>query len=144
MTQVRLILFKLMPLPGGCSVHCMLYISCVLQIENEFGFVGPNEKYMRHLLNTAQASLGSTAIIYTRIRPQTLPRAHCWRRSVQARARLHCQVCLPCVSCHSQLMASVLEQRGGLGAGWFDLNRAFSQQKAMNAPGKSPPMCSEF
>ena len=93
----------------------MLYISCVLQIENEFGFVGPNEKYMRHLLNTAQASLGSTAIIYTTDPPPNIAKGnHCWRRSVQARARLHCQVCLPCVSCHSQLMASVLEQRGGL------------------------------
>ncbi len=30
------------------------------------------------------------------------------------------------------------------GAGWFDLNWAFSQQRAMNPPGKSPPMCSEF
>ena len=30
------------------------------------------------------------------------------------------------------------------GAGWFDLNWAFAQQRAMNAPGKSPPMCSEF
>lgn len=30
------------------------------------------------------------------------------------------------------------------GAGWFDLNWAFAQQRAMNAPGQSPPMCSEF
>jgi beta-galactosidase len=27
--------------------------------------VGPNEKYMRHLLQTARASLGDTAVIYT-------------------------------------------------------------------------------
>ena len=56
--------------PGRChflesqSLHG-LNISKWVQIENEFGFVGPNEKYMRHLLNTARASLGSTAIIYT-------------------------------------------------------------------------------
>jgi len=30
------------------------------------------------------------------------------------------------------------------GAGWFDLNQAFGMQRAMNAPGKSPAMCSEF
>ncbi len=39
-----------------------------------------------------------------------------------------------------ELLCSVIDY----GAGWFDLNRAFSQQRAMNPPGKSPPMCSEF
>ena len=34
-------------------------------MENEFGFVGPNEKYMRHLVHTARASLGDAALIYT-------------------------------------------------------------------------------
>ena len=36
-----------------------------MQVENEFGFVGPNEKYMRHLVQTARASLGERALIYT-------------------------------------------------------------------------------
>jgi hypothetical protein len=29
-------------------------------------------------------------------------------------------------------------------AGWFDPSSAFAAQAAMNAPGKSPPFCSEF
>lgn len=35
------------------------------QVENEFGFVGPNEKYMRHLVGTVRASLGDDVLIYT-------------------------------------------------------------------------------
>lgn len=35
------------------------------QIENEFGFVGPNEPYLRHLLASARAALGEDALIYT-------------------------------------------------------------------------------
>jgi beta-galactosidase len=30
------------------------------------------------------------------------------------------------------------------GPGWFDPSSAFAAQAAMNAPGKSPPFCSEF
>ena len=30
------------------------------------------------------------------------------------------------------------------GAGWFDLNYAFGQQRSMNPPGQSPPICAEF
>lgn len=36
-----------------------------LQVENEFGFVGPNEKYMRHLVGTVHTVLGDDLIIYT-------------------------------------------------------------------------------
>lgn len=35
------------------------------QVENEFGFVGPNEKYMKHLVGTVRAVLGNDFIIYT-------------------------------------------------------------------------------
>ena len=35
------------------------------QIENEFGFLGPNEPYLRHLLASARAALGEGALIYT-------------------------------------------------------------------------------
>lgn len=42
------------------------------QIENEFGFVGPNEPYLRHLLATARASLGEDALIYTTDPPPNL------------------------------------------------------------------------
>ncbi len=40
-------------------------LRCPGQVENEFGFVGPNEKYMRHLVGTMRASLGNDALIYT-------------------------------------------------------------------------------
>lgn len=30
------------------------------------------------------------------------------------------------------------------GAGWWAPSDAFGQQKALNAPGMSPPFCSEF
>lgn len=42
------------------------------QIENEFGFLGPNERYLRHLLATARASLGDEALIYTTDPPPNL------------------------------------------------------------------------
>lgn len=42
------------------------------QIENEFGFLGPNERYLRHLLATARASLGEEALIYTTDPPPNL------------------------------------------------------------------------
>lgn len=38
---------------------------CGAQIENEFGFLGPNEPYLRHLLASARAALGDDALIYT-------------------------------------------------------------------------------
>lgn len=36
-----------------------------LQIENEYGFVGGDLKYVRHLVNLAQGILGKEAILYT-------------------------------------------------------------------------------
>ena len=30
------------------------------------------------------------------------------------------------------------------GAGWFDLDYAYGQQRSMNPPGQSPPLCAEF
>ena len=43
-------------------------------------------------------------------------------------------------ACRGALLRRVVD----FGAGWFDLGYAFGMQKAMNAPGKSPAMCSEF
>ncbi|CAL8467305.1 g6842 [Coccomyxa elongata] len=90
----------------------------MVQVENEFGFVGPNEKYMRHLVGTMRASLGDDALIYTTDPPPNIAKG----------------------SLPGDEVFSVID----FGAGWFDLNWAFSQQRAMNPPGKSPPMCSEF
>ena len=36
-----------------------------MQVENEFGFVGPNEEYMEHLVGTVRSVLGGDFIIYT-------------------------------------------------------------------------------
>ena len=36
-----------------------------LQIENEYGFVGGDLNYVRHLVNLAQGILGKEAILYT-------------------------------------------------------------------------------
>ena len=36
-----------------------------MQVENEFGFVGPNEEYMEHLVGTVRSVLGDDFIIYT-------------------------------------------------------------------------------
>ena len=39
---------------------------CISQIENEYGFCGFNDKaYLGHLRDTARASLGSEAILFT-------------------------------------------------------------------------------
>ena len=35
------------------------------QVENEFGFVGPDEDYIRHLIGTARSMLGDEIIVYT-------------------------------------------------------------------------------
>ena len=45
-----------------------------------------------------------------------------------------------CLGSRGPLLRRVVD----FGAGWFDLGYAFGMQKAMNAPGKSPAMCSEF
>ena len=36
-----------------------------MQVENEFGFVGPNEEYIKHLVGTVRSVLGGDFIIYT-------------------------------------------------------------------------------
>ncbi len=36
-----------------------------VQIENEFGFVGPNEPYMRHLIAIAKKAFGDDHILFT-------------------------------------------------------------------------------
>lgn len=43
----------------------LITIWCCLQVENEFGFIGPNEKYLRHLVGTVRASVGDDVLIYT-------------------------------------------------------------------------------
>lgn len=45
---------------------CSDVVACLGQIENEYGFCGFNDKaYLQHLVDTARASLGSEAILFT-------------------------------------------------------------------------------
>jgi hypothetical protein len=61
--------------PGG-AVHGAPADGCLgrgpRQIENEFGFLGPNQPYLRHLLASARASLGDDVVIYTTDPPPNL------------------------------------------------------------------------
>ncbi len=43
-----------------------------VQIENEFGFIGPNVPYLKELLRIARANLGEDVIIYTTDPPPRL------------------------------------------------------------------------
>lgn len=36
-----------------------------MQVENEFGFIGPDQTYMRHLTNTMKSMLHDDVIWYT-------------------------------------------------------------------------------
>lgn len=55
------------------------------QIENEFGFIGPNEPYMRHLTAIAKAALGPDHILFT-----TDPPVHVKRGSLPGSELLTC------------------------------------------------------
>ena len=41
-------------------------------MENEFGFVGPNEPYLRHITATARANLGSEVVLYSTDPPSVI------------------------------------------------------------------------
>ena len=41
-------------------------------------------------------------------------------------------------------MAHAMCRAVDFGAGWFDLDFAFGQQRSKNLKGMSPPYCSEF
>ncbi len=167
-------------MPGAAADGCL---GCgPRQIENEFGFLGPNQPYLRHLLASARASLGDDVMIYTTDPPPnlakgTLPGAevyscapaplplragrHPGARSLTAAAVRACAA--PCSARQQAVGCDFVAAFGAalalpsaeawpgrrgrvvdFGAGWFDLNQAFGMQRAMNAPGKSPAMCSEF
>ena len=42
------------------------------QVENEFGFVGPNEPYLRHLNSTARNALGDNVVLYSTDPPSVI------------------------------------------------------------------------
>ncbi|CAL8469886.1 g9428 [Coccomyxa elongata] len=88
------------------------------QIENEYGFCGFNDKaYLQHLVDTARASLGSEAILFTTDPPNVVTMGGLYGDDV----------------------ISVVDFGPGT-----DVNWAFTAQSIMNPFGKSPPFCSEF
>ena len=61
-----------------------------LQVENEFGFVGPNEKYIKHLVGTVRTVLGNDFIIYTTDPPPNIAKGSLAGDSVY---RYQCHAC---------------------------------------------------
>ena len=105
--------------PQPENYQCMDMKSCVAQIENEFGSVGPNDNYMRHLLNTARASLGSTAIIYT-----TDPPPYLAQGTVAGEEEYRCRhACAVCHACH-KLMSNLSADCHCAGAAWWIAGQA--------------------
>jgi beta-galactosidase len=79
---------------------------------------GSDKVYLRHLAATARAHLGDDLILYT-----TDP-AH--------------------VAAAGTLPGDEVLTTVDFGPAWFYADQFFEVQKSLNAPGKSPPMCSEF
>ena len=52
----------------------MVTLTCCAQIENEFGFIGPDETYMRHITKTAKNALRDEVILFTTDPPDKAPR----------------------------------------------------------------------
>ena len=92
----------------------------MVQIENEFGFClgGNDEAYLRHLADLAHEILGKDAVLFTTDSPMFV-----YGGSLQGES----------------VFTAV-----DFGPGWFSPEQYFAAQKAMNPPGKSPPMDSEF
>jgi beta-galactosidase len=90
----------------------------MVQIENEYGFCGTDAGYLRHLKTSAHQLLGEDVLLYT-----TDP-AH--------------------VASTGTLPGDEVFTTVDFGPGWFYPNEFYAVQKSLNAPGKSPPMCSEF
>ncbi|KAI7843402.1 hypothetical protein COHA_003000 [Chlorella ohadii] len=90
----------------------------MVQVENEYGFCGEDKDYLRRLMNITRTHLSSDVLLFT-----TDP---------------------PGVASRGSIMGEDLYTVVDFGPGWFDPSSAFAAQAAMNAPGKSPPFCSEF
>ncbi|EIE24551.1 hypothetical protein COCSUDRAFT_46851 [Coccomyxa subellipsoidea C-169] len=89
----------------------------MVQVENEYGYCGSDAGYIRHLLRIAKAALGDDVIFYT-TDPPSLAEA-------------------------GSLPGDELYTVVDFGPA-ADAAQAFKAQAAMNAPGMSPPFCSEF
>ena len=68
MQRTRAACDVLVPMANRWKPHCIIvaeHVFTMQQVENEFGFVGPDEDYIRHLLGTARSMLGDEIIVYT-------------------------------------------------------------------------------
>ncbi|KAK9826432.1 hypothetical protein WJX81_005107 [Elliptochloris bilobata] len=91
----------------------------MVQIENEFGFYGPDEAYLRHLVGLARSVLGNDVVLYTTDPPPYIA--------------------------NGTLPGDALFSTVDFGPGWYNLSYAFGQQQAlMNAPGRRAPLNSEY
>lgn len=90
----------------------------MLQIENEYGFCGKDKAYLRYLAATAKRLLGQDVLLYT-----TDP---------------------PTVAAEGSLPGDEVLTTVDFGPGWFFPSMYYAAQRLQNAPGKSPPMDSEF
>jgi len=53
-----------------CFLHC--HFADALQIENEFGFVGPDEQYLRHLHTLAKDNLVDDVVLFSTDPPSVI------------------------------------------------------------------------
>jgi beta-galactosidase len=90
----------------------------MVQIENEYGFCGEDHEYIRKLVDMAKRHLGPDVVLYT-----TDP---------------------PGIVVKGSLPGDEIFTAVDFGPGWFDPVNAYKAQQRMNAPGKSPPICTEF
>ena len=62
------------PMPWGSKRDAQLSKGLCLgvQVENEFGFVGPNEPYLRHITDTARQGLGNEVVLYSTDPPSVI------------------------------------------------------------------------
>lgn len=88
------------------------------QIENEYGFCGSDKEYLRHLAAKARQVLGEDVLLYTTDPVHVAPMGS-----------------LP----GDEVLTTV-----DFGPQWFYPGVYFEGQRLMNAPGKSPPVNSEF
>ncbi|KAK9816677.1 hypothetical protein WJX72_003581 [[Myrmecia] bisecta] len=89
----------------------------MVQVENEYGFFGPDPDYIRHLAALAKSALGDEAVIFTTDPP-----------SIIANGTLA-----------GDQVYSVVDFPPGTNVSW-----AFQAQASFNPKGQSPPYCSEF
>ena len=91
--------------------------SCDAQIENEYGFCGFNDKaYLQHLVDTARASLGDEAVLFTTDPPNVVTMGGLYGDDVISCALviLQTQYSIPCTQSTGQPKTAALMNAGAL------------------------------